>query len=80
MARSNAKVKTKAQVAPDVDRTGDRLMAGIEFRRMTGIHKSTMQRRMKLDPKFPKPVRMKQNRLSFWESEIYNYLRIVQDT
>jgi predicted DNA-binding transcriptional regulator AlpA len=74
MARS-----TSAQFKP-IDRTNDCLVSGIETREILGVNKSTIQRRMRNDPQFPKPVRVKLNRLSFWKSDIYRYLDLVQDT
>lgn len=60
-------------------RKGDRLLSTQELCALYRCHKATIQRRMKNDPDFPKPVRVRLNHLAFWESEAYAYVASKQD-
>jgi predicted DNA-binding transcriptional regulator AlpA len=71
---SAAQHKTKS-----ADRRGDRVVSLSEICKIFGgVHRSTIYRRRKRDPRFPKPVNATLFGGDAWESDIYAYLDLVQ--
>jgi predicted DNA-binding transcriptional regulator AlpA len=64
---------------PPLDRRDDRLLSLQEVCDIFRVHRCTLYRRRKRDPRFPTPVHTKLSADSFWESEIYAYLALIQN-
>ena len=69
--------RSSAKQAPD--RRDDRLVNSKTVREiLDGIHRATLNRRRKRDPRFPKPVGVRLCAHEWWESDIYAYLDLIQ--
>ena len=57
----------------------DRVLGIQDFCKLVRLHRTTVHRKLKSEPDFPRPIRTSSRRLSFWESDAYEYLLKRQD-
>jgi predicted DNA-binding transcriptional regulator AlpA len=59
-----------------IDRTNDVIVSTKQVCAMINKHRSTVQRRLKNDPRFPRPVPSSLGANEFWLSDIQTYLAL----
>jgi predicted DNA-binding transcriptional regulator AlpA len=77
--RREATVGRRDPDDPFAHRRGDRLISTKELAALYHCSRSTIWRKRKTDPSFPRPVRARGTHHGWWESEAYAWLQSKQD-